>query len=83
MFGGHGLYCGQIFFSIVYQGRLYLKTNETTARDFTGRDMKPFRPNERQTLSYHEVPPDIFEDRVALLEWARRAIAVANAPHDK
>jgi DNA transformation protein len=37
--------------------------------------MGPFRPNERQTLkSYYDVPPEILDDREALLHWAREAI---------
>jgi len=31
MFGGYGLYCGRVFFGIVHKGRLYFKTNATTA----------------------------------------------------
>jgi DNA transformation protein and related proteins len=31
MFGGYGLYCGRVFFGIAHKGRLYFKTNATTA----------------------------------------------------
>jgi DNA transformation protein len=78
MFGGHGFYQDAIFFAIVFKGRLYLKTNETSAALYRRRGMKPFRPNGRQTLkNYYEVPADIVEDRDELAEWARQAIAVA------
>ena len=44
MFGGYGLYCGRVFFGIVHKGRLYFKTNATTASRYREREMKPFRP---------------------------------------
>ncbi|HYT62110.1 MAG TPA: TfoX/Sxy family protein [Haliangiales bacterium] len=75
MFGGHGLYAGDVFFGIVYQGRLYFRTNPATRGEFVRRGAQPFRPNEKQTLnSYYEVPADVIEDRRQLADWARRAI---------
>ena len=63
MFGGYGLYCGRVFFGIVHKGRLYFKTNATTAPRYRKREMKPFRPNAKQTLNaYYEVPVDVLED---------------------
>ena len=74
MFGGNGLYHDGVFFGILWMGRLYLKTTEATRVEFVKRGMKPFRPNQRQTLkSYYEVPVEIIENREALEEWARRA----------
>ena len=70
MFGGYGLYCGRVFFGIVQKGRLYFKTNATTATRYRERKMKPFRPNAKQTLkNYYEVPADILEDRELLAQW--------------
>ena len=74
MFGGYGLYCGSVFFGIVHKGRLYFKTNETTARRYRERKMKPYRPNAKQILhSYYEVPVDILEDAGELTLWAQQA----------
>lgn len=50
MFGGYGLYHGKVFFGIIYKGRLYFKTDSTTRLAYLKRDMKPFRPNAKQTL---------------------------------
>lgn len=75
MFGGYGLYHGKVFFGIIYKGRLYFKTDSTTRLAYLKRDMKPFRPNAKQTLkTYYEVPLDIIEDRERLSSWARKAI---------
>jgi DNA transformation protein and related proteins len=78
MFGGHGLYQDEIFFAIIFKGRLYFKTNAESTGVYRRRGMKPFRPNSRQTLkNYYEVPAEIIEDRDELAAWAKRAIAVA------
>jgi DNA transformation protein len=75
MFGGQGIYWRDVIFGMIFRDRLYFKVDEESNGDYLTRDMGPFRPNERQTLkSYHEVPPEILEDRDALLSWAREAI---------
>lgn len=75
MFGGHGLYEGQVFFGILFKNRLYFKTDPASLPPYIERGMKPFRPNARQTLkSYYEVPVDLIEDPDELTLWARRAI---------
>jgi DNA transformation protein len=74
MFGGYGLYCGRVFFGIVHKGRLYFKTNATTAPRYRKRKMEPFRPNAKQTLiTYYEVPVDVLEDAEELTIWAQQA----------
>lgn len=74
MFGGHGLYCGRVFFGIVHKGRLYFKTNATTAPRYREREMTPFRPSAKQALnSYYEVPVDILENAEELTIWAQQA----------
>jgi len=74
MFGGYGLYQGEMFFGIVHKGRLYFKTNETSRAAYRERGMKPFRPSAKQTLkTYYEVPVDVMEDAEQLVAWARQA----------
>ena len=74
MFGGYGLYCDRVFFGIVQKGRLYFKTNATTAPRYRERKMKPFRPNTKQTLkNYYEVPLNVLEDSGEPTIWARQA----------
>ncbi|MBI5774344.1 MAG: TfoX/Sxy family protein [Verrucomicrobia bacterium] len=80
MFGGHGLYRGGKFFGIIFQGRLYFKTNETTRTEYERRGMKPFRPSAKQTLkNYFEVPADIVEDAGELAAWAHHALELPSA----
>jgi DNA transformation protein and related proteins len=75
MFGGYGLYQDETFFGIIFRGRLYFKTDETTVAAYRRKKMKPFRPNPKQTLkSYYEVPVEIIEDDHRLGAWAEAAI---------
>ncbi|MBI4808544.1 MAG: TfoX/Sxy family protein [Nitrosomonadales bacterium] len=74
MFGGYGLYSGESFFGIVFDGRLYFKTFPDTLADFLACDSPVFTPSEKQVLkNYREVPVDILEDDDKLIAWARKA----------
>lgn len=76
MFGGYGLYRGEEFFGIVYDGRLYFKTDEGTRAKYEGGGMGPFAPSETQVLkNYLEVPEEVLEDAEELTAWAREAAA--------
>lgn len=78
MFGGHGLYHRGVFFGIVFDGRLYLKTDADTVTGYVAAGMGPFRPTPRQTLArYYEVPAEILEDADVLAAWTRTAVTVA------
>ena len=82
MFGAHGLYQGEHFFGILDEGRLFFKTDEASQADYTARGMGPFAYESKGrtlTMSYHEVPPDILENPLELVVWARRAVQVAAA----
>jgi DNA transformation protein and related proteins len=75
MFGGNGIYLGHEFFGIVFDGRLYFRTNENTRVAYTEQGSEPFQPTPRQKLkNYYEVPADVIEDRERLAEWAREAV---------
>lgn len=76
MFGGYGLYLGEAFFGILYDGRLYFKTDESTREEYRDRGMGPFAPGGDQVLkSYYEVPEDVVEDDEELVTWAIEAAA--------
>ena len=78
MFGGHGIYSGSSFFGIVYDSRLYFKTNTASRQPYESRGMNPFRPHGRQTMNYHEVPAEVIENPAELVRWAQQAILVSN-----
>jgi DNA transformation protein len=76
MFGGFGIYRGEVFFAIVFKGRLYLKTDLESRRGYIERGMKPFRPSAKQSLTSYYVPLGILEDAAQLTDWARTAARV-------
>ena len=44
MFGGVGIYAGDLFFALLDDDTLYFKVDESTRPQFEGRSMAPFRP---------------------------------------
>lgn len=79
MFGGHGIYRSGQFFGILYQGRLYFRTDQHTRAAYDDAGMAVFQPNARQRLAaYREVPPQVIEDAEQLRHWAERACAAAS-----
>ncbi|HEX4389679.1 MAG TPA: TfoX/Sxy family protein [Steroidobacteraceae bacterium] len=80
MFGGVGLYVGELFFALISEDTLYLRVDADSRAHYTSRGMRPFRPYaNRPQLStrYFEVPADVLEDSSQLAAWARRALAAA------
>jgi DNA transformation protein len=79
MFGGVGIYSGDLFFGLIDDDTLYFKVDDSNRSDFTARKMEPFRPygEDGETMGYYEVPADLLEDPETLRPWAEKAIAVA------
>jgi len=74
MFGGHGLYNGEIFFGIVYNGRLYFKTHPDTLTDYLVCHAAVFVPPKKQILNNsREIPANVPEDAAQLALWAVRS----------
>ena len=85
MFGGVGIYAGELFFALIADDTLYFKVDDSNRPDFEARGMGPFLPfgDERDKMQYYEVPADLLEDPEALRPWAERAIAVAEKKKSK
>src|SRR5262249_14629598 len=81
MFGGVGIYAGEVFFAIIDNDILYLQVDETNRKDFERAGSGPFRPygDDRETMGYYNVPVSILEDADELARWGRTSIAVAMA----
>jgi DNA transformation protein and related proteins len=79
MFGGVGLYSGDVFFALIADDTVYFKTDESTRPEFEARGMEPFRPfgDSGGTMQYYQVPEDLLEDPEALRPWAEKAVAIA------
>ena len=79
MFGGVGLYAGDVFFGILAADELFFKVNDTNRREYETAGSSPFKPyaDRAMTMPYYNVPIAVLEDAAILGEWAARAVAVA------
>ncbi|MFL5495741.1 MAG: TfoX/Sxy family protein [Gemmatimonadales bacterium] len=79
MFGGVGIYSGDLFFALVDDDTVYFKVDQSTVGAFEARGMGPFRPYGEggEVMHYYEVPADLLEDADALRPWVAAAIGVA------
>jgi DNA transformation protein len=80
MFGGHGIYRGEVMFAIIENDRLYFKTDTVSREAYSARGLAPFTYVARgktQTLQYYEAPPEVFEEQDAMRHWAQQALDVA------
>ena len=80
MFGGVGVYAGELFFALMDDDTLYLKADDSTRGRFEARGMEPFRPGGEsgEVMQYYEVPGDVLEDIELLAPWIEEAVAVAD-----
>jgi DNA transformation protein len=81
MFGGVGLYSGEVFFAILAGDELFLKVDDTTRARYEAVGSQPFRPfaDRPMTMAYWRVPLEVLEDGTELVTWAREAVRVAAA----
>lgn len=79
MFGGVGLYAGDLFFALMDDDVLYFKVDDTNRSRFASRGMGPFRPGGAggEVMQYYEVPADVLEDAETLAPWVEEAVDVA------
>jgi DNA transformation protein len=80
MFGGVGIYAGDVFFAIIADDVLYLKVGDSNRKDFERARCTPFRPygDERESRQYYNVPVSVLEDADKLTAWGRKAIGIAS-----
>jgi DNA transformation protein len=85
MFGGVGIYAGNLFFALIADDTLYFKVDDSNRAHFEARGMGPFRPygEDGEVMQYYEVPHDLLEDPEALRPWAEQAVAVAATKRGK
>jgi DNA transformation protein len=79
MFGGVGIYAGELFFALIADDTLYFKVDDSNRPDFEARDRGAFRPYGEggEVMQYYQVPEELLEDPETLGQWAEKAITVA------
>jgi len=81
MFGGVGIYSGDVFFALIDDDVLYLKVDDSTRGEFERAGSRAFDPYKdgRASIHYYEVPVAVLEDAAELTKWGKRAMNVAIA----
>ena len=83
MFGGSGVYAGDVMFALEASGVLYLKSDASTDEAFEREGCEPFSYDAKNgrhvVMSYRRAPERLLEDPDEMAEWARRALGVARA----
>ncbi|MEK7583894.1 MAG: TfoX/Sxy family protein [Patescibacteria group bacterium] len=72
------LYQGDHFIGVISNGKLYLRTNHRTRREYIKRGMQPLAVADRAMRRFYEVPDAVVYDDHLLAEWTRDAAAVTN-----
>lgn len=94
MFGGGGVYCDGLFFAVLAEETVYLKTDVVTRAAFEGAGLEPFtfemKSGDMTVTSYYAAPEGMFDDEDDLRRWttlaldaARRAAKLKPAPARK
>lgn len=79
MFGAVGIYANGTFFGIIDDDIVYFKADNETRGDFLAAGSKAFAPygDDRNSMTYYELPADVLEDEEALETWMRKSIDAA------
>jgi len=85
MFGGVGIYAGELFFALIDDDAVYFKVDDSNRPDFEVRGMHAFQPYGEggEVMQYYRVPDELFEDPDALRPWVEKALAVAGRKRRK
>ena len=78
MFGGWGLYCEGLFFALIADDTLYLKTDEENRAEFG--KLEPFtfsKGGETIVTAYRMAPEEALEDPRVMARWAKSAVGAA------
>ena len=79
MFGGVGIYDGDLFFALIAGDTLFFKADDVNRPEFEARGLQPFRPFEdhHEVMSYYAVGEETIEDVEELRQWAAKSIDAA------
>src|SRR5262249_19698487 len=79
MFGGLGLYSGELFFGMVAADVVYFKVDDRNRAVYEQAGAKAFKPypDRPMAMAYYSVPTTTLEQPASLIEWVNLAIAVA------
>ena len=81
MFGGIGLYAGDVFFGLIASDVLYLKVDDSNRAGYEDAGSEAFKPyaDRAMTMPYYNVPVGVLEHAETLVQWAKVSVRVAAA----
>jgi DNA transformation protein len=83
MFGGAGVYAGDVMFGLIDADVLYLKTDEALRGELAAQGSVGWvysrAPGKWEETSYWRLPESALDDPDEAVAWARKALAVAQA----
>lgn len=87
MFGGLGLFAGEVMFGLIDDGQIYLKTDTALEADLRAAGSRAWIYTERQgpragipqETSYLSLPDEAYDDADEARRWAERALVIATA----
>lgn len=78
MFGGVGVYANGLFFALIDDDTLYLKTDDALKLAFEAAGSHAFAPfGHDKPMAYWTAPAEALDDQEILLEWSRKSLEVA------
>ena len=80
LFGGHGIYDGDLIFAIQAGGEIYLKTSDATRQRFVEAGSEPFVYRQRsqpRDLGYWKLPEAALDEPDVLRHWVELALQAA------
>ena len=78
MFGIVGIYKDGLMFGIISKQVVYLKVDNSNRNKFTdagSTSLRVFKTNS-EVLSYYELPPEILDDSVEFIKWAKESYEI-------
>jgi len=85
MFGGVGIYSGDVFFAVIDNDTIFFKVDDELAARYREAGMPPFAPmpGKPPMMSYYQVPTDVLEDAEEMVKWAKESITRAGTKRSK
>jgi DNA transformation protein len=81
MFGGAGIYSGDVMFGLISDDRVYLKADDTNRADFEGEGCGPFLylapDGTKLAMGYYALPERLYDEPDEIKAWALKAVDVA------
>ncbi len=77
MFGGYGIYYGDVIFALIAENRLYFRADDLNRKDYEAYDSQPFvyqGMRKPVTMPYMNLPDEILENSKELPRWINKAV---------